>query len=82
MNGASTVFNIISANYTSLLIQKLKDKKCCPFSTDLHVHIPKNSFYNYPDISVFCRAIKTTDDKFHTATNPTVIIEIPTPSRD
>jgi hypothetical protein len=76
------VDNIISVNCTSLLIQKLKDKKCRPFSSDLHVHILKNSFYTFQDFSVFCRDIKITDDKFHTATNPAVIIEIPTPSRD
>lgn len=46
----------------------------------MRVHIPKNSLHTYPDISIFCGDIKTTDDKFDTATNPTVIIEILSPS--
>ena len=80
MSGASIAHNIISMNCSTSLMTKLKGKKCRPFGSDLRVHIPKNSLYTYPDISVFCGKIKTTDSSFDTATNPTVIIEILSPS--
>jgi Uma2 family endonuclease len=32
--------------------------------------------FTYPDISIVCGEIETTDDKFDTVTNPSVIIEI------
>jgi Uma2 family endonuclease len=67
-------------NCSSLLMEKLKGKKCRPFGSDLRVHIPTNSLYTYPDISVFCGEIKTTEASFDTAINPTVIIEILSPS--
>lgn len=50
-------------------------KKCGPFGSDLQIHIPNNSLYTYPDINIICGKIETYD-KFDTATNPSVIIEI------
>lgn len=32
--------------------------------------------FTYPDISIICGEIETTDDKFDTITNPSVIIKI------
>jgi Uma2 family endonuclease len=76
MSGASLEHNLISVNCIANLKQKLKGKKCRPFGSDLRIHIPKNSLYTYPDISIVCGDVKTTDDHFDTATNPVVIIEI------
>lgn len=50
-------------------------KKCGPFGGDLQIHIPNNSLYTYPDINIICGKIESYD-KFDTATNPSVIIEI------
>lgn len=80
MSGASIAHNIIFSSVFGELTTKLKGKKCRPFGSDLRAHIPKNSLYTYPDISVFCGEIKTTDASFDTATNPTIIIEILSPS--
>jgi Uma2 family endonuclease len=76
MSGASIPHNRINVNTIVSLANKLKGKKCRPFGSDLRIHIPKNTLYTYPDISIICGEIETTDDKFDTATNPTVIIEI------
>ncbi|MES2776554.1 MAG: Uma2 family endonuclease [Bacteroidota bacterium] len=76
MSGASIPHNIIASNCIVEIGQKLKGKKCRTFGSDLRIHIPKNSLYTYPDISIVCGDINTTDDKFDTATNPSVIIEI------
>ena len=80
MSGASISHNRLLKNCLSELGTKLKGKKCEPFGSGLRIHIPKNSLFTYPDISIICGEIETTDDKFDTVTNPSVIIEILSPS--
>lgn len=57
---------------------KLKGKSCQPFGNGMRVHIPENTLYTYPDISIFCTDLFDMDAKF--ATHPAVIIEILSPS--
>ena len=80
MSGASFKHNRISTNTIFSLRSSLKGKTCFPYGSDLRIHIPENSFFTYPDISVICGEIESTDDKFDTATNPKVIFEILSPS--
>lgn len=80
MSGASLPHNFIAINCSTSLSNQLKGKKCRPFGSDLRIHIPVNSLFTYPDISVVCGEIETTDDKFDTITNPTVLFEILSPS--
>jgi Uma2 family endonuclease len=58
------------------LLLKLKGKNGRRFGSDLRIHIPLNSLYTYPDISIIYGKIETTDDKFDSATKPSVIFEI------
>ncbi len=76
MSGASIIHNKIFSNIFGDLSFRLKGNKCQTFGSDLRIHIPKNTLYTYPDISIICGEIETTDDKFDTVTNPSVIIEI------
>lgn len=76
MSGASFKHNRIFSNTFTSLGSKLKGKKCFPYGSDMRIHIPKNTLYTYPDITVFCQKIQSTDDEFDTAKNPTVIFEI------
>ncbi len=80
MSGASIPHNKIFSNTFGELSYKLKGKKCQPFGSDLRIHIPRNTLFTYPDISIIYGEIETTDDKFDTITNPTVIFEILSPS--
>jgi Uma2 family endonuclease len=80
MSGASIAHNKIFSNTFLEIGTKLKGKKCQPFGSDLRIHIPKNTLFTYPDISIVCGETETTDDKFDTITNPSVIIEILSPS--
>ncbi len=76
MSGASIPHNKIFSNTFVDLGTKLKGKKCQPFGSDLRIHIPKKTLYTYPDISIICGEIETTDANFDTITNPSVIFEI------
>jgi Uma2 family endonuclease len=59
---------------------KLKGKSCQPYGSDLRVHIPENTLYTYPDISIFCTDLFDMDANAKYATLPVVIIEILSPS--
>ena len=76
MSGTTIEHNIIAVNCISELRNRLKGKRCRPYESNLRIHIPKNSLYTYPDISIIFGDVDTLEDKFDTATNPTVIFEI------
>lgn len=76
MSGASLKHNKIFSNLFIDIGSKLKGKNCRPYGSDLRIHIPKNTLYTYPDISIICGDPDLTDQEFDTATNPSVIIEL------
>jgi Uma2 family endonuclease len=76
ISGASFNHNDIFSNTFGELSAKLNGIECKPYGSDLRIHIPANTLYTYPDISIICGKKETTDEKLDTATNPTVIIEI------
>ena len=80
MSGASLKHNQVFSRLFAEIGYKLKGKSCQPFGSDLRIHIPKNTLYTYPDISIVCDTPETTDDSFDTITNPSVIIELLSPS--
>ncbi len=80
MSGASFKHNVIEDNLRVLLGTFLKDRKCRSFGSNLRVHIPANTLYTYPDILIVCDEPAFTDDEFDTLLNPSVIIEILSPS--
>ncbi len=80
MAGASTRHNIISANIFISLGISLKGKHCQPFGSDMRINIPENTLFTYPDISIFCGDVITLKEDENTATGPTVIVEILSPS--
>ncbi|MGC4038822.1 MAG: Uma2 family endonuclease [Chitinophagaceae bacterium] len=80
MSGPKVTHNIIAVNILTFLKQKLKGSKCRPFNSDQRIHIPDNTLFTYPDISIICGEIKTRNDDEWNILNPTVIIEVLSPS--
>lgn len=79
MSGAGTRHNIIFSNLFIELGLKLKGKSCIPFGSDMRIHIPENTLFTYPDISVFCNNdIQIKEEDY--SVGPTVIFEILSPS--
>lgn len=76
MAGATIEHNILFGNLFGELTNKLKGKNCKPFGSDLRVHIPSNSLFTYPDITVICGKIETAEGKPDTVLNPSVIFEV------
>src|SRR5438128_1080674 len=80
MSGASFKHNVIEDNVRGMLHSFLKGKRCRSFGINLRIHIPKNTLYTYPDILVVGDEPKFVDNEFDTLLNPSVIIEILSPS--
>lgn len=80
MSGASFKHNVIEDNLRVLIGTFLRGKKCRSFGSNLRIHIPKNTLYTYPDILIVCDKPVFVDNEFDTLLNPSVIIEILSPS--
>lgn len=80
MSGASFKHNIIFRNLYGELAYGLKGKSCRPYGSDMRVHIPENTLYTYPDISIFCRDIMNDEGDNDIFVQPSVLIEILSPS--
>ena len=76
MSGASFNHNQIASSLMVSVGSYLKGKKCNIFGSDLRVHIPLNTLYTYPDLSIVCGKPQFVDEVFDTLLNPKVIIEI------
>ncbi|MFN2456072.1 MAG: Uma2 family endonuclease [Pyrinomonadaceae bacterium] len=75
MTGASLNHNRIAANIFTALSAGLRDKLCDVFTSDMRI-ATSSKLYTYPDVSVFCDAVELTKDKYDTATNPTILVEV------
>ncbi|HWK05210.1 MAG TPA: Uma2 family endonuclease [Puia sp.] len=80
MSGAGWNHNFIFKNLYGDLAYRSKGKPCQPFGSDTRVHIPENTLYTYPDISIFCGDIKFRDKDKDNFIGPTALIEILSPS--
>ncbi|MFT4094748.1 MAG: Uma2 family endonuclease [Niabella sp.] len=80
MAGASTRHVIIATNLIIQIGLKLKGKPCRPYGSDMRIHIPENTLFTYPDISIICGDVISSPEDEDTAVQPVVLIEILSPS--
>lgn len=80
MSGTKMPHNTISGNLFIELGIRLKGKGCRPYNSDTRIHIEANTLFTYPDISIICGEPETLNDDNWNVLNPTVIIEILSPS--
>src|SRR5258708_3289457 len=80
MAGVAPVHNVICKNLNRDVASWLKGKPFQPYGSDTRVHIPENTLYTYPDISIFCKDIVLTNKDDDNYIGPSVLIEILSPS--
>lgn len=80
MAGAGIRHNVIFSNVFIAVGVALKGNKCRPYGSDMRIHIPENTLFTYPDISIICNDIISSPEDEDTAVQPTVIIEILSPA--
>jgi len=76
MAGASNRHNVIFSNLFIRAGAQLLNTPCRPYGSDMRIHIPENTLFTYPDISIICGELIPFDEENDTALQPTVIIEI------
>lgn len=82
MSGASRAHGRISWNIAGALYPQLEKASCEGFVSDMRVRLPAAERYTYPDIVVVCGEPRFEDDELDTLLNPTLIIEILSPSTE
>lgn len=80
MPGASRKHNLITGNtYVELHLQ-LRNRECEVYPSDMRVKVSSTGTYTYPDVVVVCDEPRFEDTHFDTLLNPTVLIEVLSPS--
>ena len=82
MSGASREHNLLSMNLGSEINQQLKSSKCEVYSGDMRVLVDATGLYTYPDIAIVCDQPRFLDGHFDTLMNPTVLVEVLSPSTE
>ncbi|MFZ1642410.1 MAG: Uma2 family endonuclease [Candidatus Contendobacter sp.] len=82
MAGASKEHNQIAFNIAGELHGQLKNRPCLAYVNDLRVKVNATGLYTYPDVAALCGEPQFEDEQMDTLLNPSVIIEILSPSTE
>ncbi len=82
MAGASRSHNRITRNLTRWLTALLEGSGCEAFATETRVRVQECSAYFYPDMLIVCGDIQADEADVDTILNPTVLMEVLSPSTE
>ena len=82
MAGASREHNLIVANLLRDIGNQLEDRPCESYPSHMRVSVEATGLYTYPDVSVVCGEPRFQDREVDTLLNPTVIVEVLSPSTE
>jgi Uma2 family endonuclease len=82
MPGASYEHNLITANLIYVIGTQLRGGPCKVLGVKMRILAPAAGLYTYPDVIVLRGEPALTDKYFDTLMNPTVIIEVLSPSTE
>lgn len=82
MSGASLAHTRIIADIVTELNIQLRGRECEVISNDMRVKTGAKGAYFYPDVVVFCGNPEFEDNVFDTLLNPTLVVEVLSPSTE
>lgn len=82
MAGASREHNLITSNLNRELGSQLRDRPCEVYSSEMRVCVGPTGLYTYPDVVVVCGEPRFQDGELDTLLNPTVLVEVLSPSTE
>jgi Uma2 family endonuclease len=82
MSGASREHNLIAGNIFAELHAQLRSQPCEAYMSDMRVKVSPTGMYTYPDVVVVCGEPQFEDEHVDTLLNPTVLIEVLSPSTE
>jgi Uma2 family endonuclease len=82
MSGASAAHSLITISAAAALYNQLRGRSCKVYSADMKVRTPATRSYAYPDITVVCSEARFDDDHQDILLNPTLIVEVLSPTTE
>lgn len=82
MAGASEAHNLVAGNLCAEIHQQLRSRPCRAYSADMRARVKTTGLYTYPDIVVVCGQPQFLGDRRDTLLNPTLIVEVLSPSTE
>ena len=82
MSGASERHNLITLNVAAALHAQFRGRLCRAYTNDMRVKVSPTGLYTYPDVVALCGEPQFDDEHRDTLLNPTVIIEVLSPSTE
>jgi Uma2 family endonuclease len=80
MAGGTPEHAAVAANVIAALHRQLADTGCRVYSSDLRVRVSATGLTTYPDVTIVCGDRETDPRDANTVVNPTLIVEILSPS--
>jgi len=80
--GGSEQHNLITGNVLASLHVQLRKRNCTVYPSDMRVKVSQTGLYTYPDVVAVCGTAQFEDDNRDTLLNPTVLIEVLSPSTE
>jgi Uma2 family endonuclease len=81
MSGGSPAHSLIAVNVSTELALQLRDRPCRTYNSDLKVRVTED-LYAYPDVTVVCGEDQYEDEESDVLLNPTLIVEVLSPSTE
>ena len=82
MSGGTRWHDRIDNQFSLLIEQHLAGRRCEAFSSSMRVLARPSGLYTYPDLSVACEEPQFADAEMDTLVNPTLLVEILSPSTE
>jgi len=82
MAGTSREHNLITLNLGREISSQLKNRPCEAYVSDMRVLVSRTGLYTYPDVVAVCGKPLFEDDEVDTLLNPTVIVEVLSPTTE
>jgi Uma2 family endonuclease len=84
MSGGTSDHSLITTNLLGIVWQGLRGKPCKAYESNMRLLTPATGLRTYPDVSVYCAPLEydPEDPRKTTATNPTVVIEVSSPTTE
>ena len=82
MGGARWTHNRLVANLIASLHQQLRTSPCQTLPSDMRVQVNAAGLFTYPDVIVVCGEPQFLDETRDTLLNPSVIVEVLSPSTE
>jgi Uma2 family endonuclease len=82
MAGAGEAHNVLVGNLVTGLNNQLRSRPCRVYPSDMRVRVGATGLYTYPDVVVVCGERRFLDERRDTLLNPSLLIEVLSPSTE